>query len=262
MEFQVNNQDVYAYTGNRPFRDDQPVLVFIHGAGMDHTVWLLQSRYFAHHGYSVLAVDLPGHGRSRGEALGSIPALADWIAALLDALAVPQASLIGHSMGSLVALETAARYPERVQRLAMLGTAIPMPVGPPLLAAAEQNDHAAVEMITLWGLATRAHLGGNRVPGLWMSGGTERLLEQAPPGVLHRDLCACNDYAHGLESAAQVTCPVSLILGAEDRMTPVKATRELCQQLSQVQTVVLPDCGHMMMVEQPDGTLNSLINAL
>lgn len=258
MELQVADQTVYAYTGNRPFRDHQPVLVFLHGAGMDHSVWLLQSRYFAHHGYSVLAVDLPGHGRSAGEALESIPALADWTVALVDAAAVEQVALVGHSMGSLVALETAARHPTRVRALALLGTAVPMPVGPPLLAAAQRNDHAAIDMITLWGLGVRAHLGGNRVPGLWMMGGAERLLERAAPGVLYRDLQACNDYQQGLESAANVNCPVHLILGRDDRMTPVKAARELQARLTTVNTQVLTNCGHMMMVESPDETLDAL----
>jgi len=261
MELQVGDQRIYAYTGNRPFREDQPVLVFLHGASMDHSVWLLQSRYFAHHGYSVLAVDLPGHGRSGGEALDSIPALADWTATFLETAGVTQAALVGHSMGSLVALETAARHPTRGRALALLGTAVPMPVGPPLLAAAERDDHAAVEMITLWGLGDRAPLGGNRVPGLWMMGGVERLLERAAPGVLYRDLKACNDYQHGLESAARVQCPVQLILGSEDRMTPVKTARQLQEQLTGARTVVLDDCGHMMMVERPDQTLDALIAA-
>lgn len=261
MELQINDQRVYVYTGNRPARSEQATLVFLHGAGMDHTVWLLQSRYFAHHGYTVLVVDLPGHGRSGGEALESITAMADWSVALLDTLEVQQAALVGHSMGSLIALETAARYPGRVRKLALLGTAVPMSVGPPLLAAAQNNQHAAIDMITLWGLGTRAQLGGNRVPGLWMMGSTERLLERAAPGVLYRDLNACNDYSHGLESAARVTCPAWLILGEGDRMAPPRATRELIQRLPDGHTVVLSDCGHMMMMEQPDRTLDALIAA-
>ena len=261
MELRIVGQPGYAYTGNRPHQQDQPVLVFIHGAGMDHSVWLLQSRYFAHHGYSVLAVDLPGHGRSGGEALDNIPALANWTAALLDAVGAERAALVGHSMGSLVALETAARYPGRVRALALLGSAVPMPVGPPLLAAAEQNDHAAIDMITLWGHAERAQFGGHRVPGLWMTGSAERLLERAAPGVLYRDLRACNNYRHGLESAARVQCPGCLILGNEDRMTPPRAARQLAETLARAQTVLLDDCGHMMMVEKPEQTLDALIAA-
>ncbi|WP_429405041.1 alpha/beta fold hydrolase [Paraburkholderia sp. MM5482-R1] len=95
----VQGKPAYAYTGGKPFDASLPTAVFIHGAEHDHSVWALQSRYFAHHGFGVLAVDLPGHRRSAGPALASIAALADWLAALLDAVGVTRAFVAGHSMG-------------------------------------------------------------------------------------------------------------------------------------------------------------------
>jgi len=257
MELHIDGQSVYAYTGNQTLATDKPALIFIHGAGMDHSVWILQSRYFAYHDYKVLAVDLPGHGRSEGKPLDSIGALADWLAQLID-ISGP-AVLIGHSMGSLAALECAARYPDKVPAIALLGTAVPMSVGPALLQAAAENDPAAIDMIVNWGHSARAHFGGNRAPGLWLTGGGRRLLEQSAPGVLHTDLNACNRYEDGLASAATLRCPALFVLGAKDLMTPPKAARQLMTTIPQTQQVILPDCGHMMMSEKPDETLDALI---
>ena len=139
----------------------------------------------------MLAPDLPGHGRSAGPPLSSIAALADWTAALIDVAGVPAARLVGHSMGSLIALETAARHPRKSARLLSIATAAPMRVSDDLLNAAKANDHAAIDMISLWGEGYHATLGGSETPGLWMLGGAERLLERARPGVLFADLSAC-----------------------------------------------------------------------
>ena len=153
MQFIVQGYPAYAYTGGRPFDAALPAIVFVHGAAFDHSVWQWQSRYFAHHGYSVLAVDLPGHGRSPGTVRTSIEALADWVAALLEAAGVERAAVVGHSMGSLVALETALRHPARVTRLALVGTSAPMAVGEPFIAAARDDSPAALDMETVWGLS-------------------------------------------------------------------------------------------------------------
>ncbi len=213
MELQVDARSVYAYTGTRKLNPALPTVVFVHGSGLDHSVWLLQSRYFAHHGHNVLAVDLPGHGRSQGEPLSSIEAMADWIPQLLDTAGVKTAAVVGHSMGALVTLEVAARHPDRIGSVALLGISVPMPVADPLLDAAKANHHAAIDMITLWGHSYDAQLGGNPMPGMWMTGGALRLLERAGPGVLYNDLKSCNDYVHGLNSAAHVRCPALLRQG-------------------------------------------------
>ena len=122
MILTVQGKPAYAYTGGKAFDASLPTAVFIHGAEHDHSVWALQTRYFAHHGFSVLAVDLPGHCRSAGPALTTVPAMADWLAALLDAAGVQRAFVAGHSMGSLIALDFAGRYPERATHLALLAT--------------------------------------------------------------------------------------------------------------------------------------------
>ena len=222
MQLSVNGIETFVATGGREFDVSQPTIVLLHGAGFDHTAWALHSRWFAHHGYGVLAPDLPGHGRSSGAPLPAIADMADWTAALLDAAGAAKARLVGHSMGSLVALETAARHPARVTALGLIGTAATMTVGPDLLKAAEANDHAAIDMVSIWGLGYQAELGGSLAPGLWMHSGAERVLEQCRPGVLFNDLSACNAYQNALAAAAKIAVPTTLILGERDMMTPAQ----------------------------------------
>jgi pimeloyl-ACP methyl ester carboxylesterase len=125
--------------------------------------------------------------------------------ALINRLGGAKALVIGHSMGSLVALEAAARGPGEIAGLGLIGAAANMPVHPTLLAAAAENHPDAVAMVSLWGLGPEATLGGGETPGLWMLGGAERLLNNAPPGALGVDLAACNAYSGGLAAAAKVT---------------------------------------------------------
>jgi len=254
----VSGRDAFVATGGREFDPALPAVVLLHGAGFDHSTWALHSRWFAHHGFSVLAPDLPGHGRSAGSALRSIAEMADWTAALLDSAQAAKAALIGHSMGSLIALETAARHPAKVSALSLIGTAATMTVGPDLLKAAEMNNPDAIDMVSIWGLGFKAALGGSLAPGLWMHQGAQRVLQQTRPGVLYNDLNACNSYQNALGAAAQVKVPTTFILGERDMMTPAKAGKTLAAATPNSRTVVVPGAGHMIMAEAPDELLAAL----
>jgi pimeloyl-ACP methyl ester carboxylesterase len=258
MLFQVDGREVYAYTGSRAILASQPTVVFLHGAANDHSVWALQSRYFAHHGFNALALDLPGHGRSQGPALASVEAIAQWIVYALDANGIASATLVGHSLGALATLAAAGAAPARVGKLALLGPAVPMPVSDVLLEAARADDHVAYELINGWSHSTPRQIGGNRVPGMWMTGAALRLMERTAPGVLYTDLFACNAYAGGLEAAAAVRCPVLVILGQRDLMAPPKSAVALREALGGARVVTLPGAGHAMMAEQPDAVLDAL----
>lgn len=258
MQLTVDGRAVFAATGGRDFDPALPAVIFVHGAGMDRTVWALQTRFFAYHGRSVLALDLPGHGRSEGPALETIAAIADWLPGLMTAAGLESAALAGHSMGALAVLDCAARHGERVGALALLGAAPKMPVHPDLLAAAAADDHLAFELVNAWGHGPSGHLGGARAPGLWLLGGGERLLERSAPGVLYRDLAACNAYQDGPARAAAVKCPTLLVLGGDDRMTPAKAGRKLAEAIGGARVEVIADSGHMMMSEKPDAALDAL----
>jgi pimeloyl-ACP methyl ester carboxylesterase len=257
MELTVDGSQVYAATGGRPFDAAKPAVIFIHGAGQDHSNWQLPARWFAWHGHAALAPDLPGHGRSDGEALATIPAMAQWIARLMDAAKVERAALVGHSMGGAIALEAAAQFPERISRIALIGTSLAMPVNPALLAAARDAPDEAHRMITSWSLGARAKVGGNPAPGLWMSGGAMALLARNRPGTLHAAFEACNRWKSGPET--RVRCPALLIIGASDSMTPPRIGRQLADKIAGSRTVVIPDSGHMMMAEAPDAVLDALI---
>jgi len=258
----VDTEQVYCYTGAQAPDPAKPWVLFVHGAGMDHTVWMLQSRYFAYHGYNALAIDLPGHGRSQGAVLESIEDSAQWLMRLLDSLGCARAALVGHSMGALIVLDAAGRNSERLSALSMLGVSVPMNVSEGLLEAAAANDPSALDMINIWGHGFGARIGSHPVPGMWMTGGVLRLLEKAAPGVLHADLSACNRYQNGLQRAVNVQCPTLTVVGRQDLMTPGKAARPLLDALPNCRTVTLDRCGHMMMTEQSDAVLDALIEHL
>lgn len=258
MQLTVNDNAAYAYTGGRPFDPTLPAVVFIHGAEHDHCVWVLQTRYLAHHGHAVLAVDLPGHGRSAGTPLASVEAMADWIFALLDAAGVARAALVGHSMGSLIAIECAARHPSRVSAIALVGTAFPMKVSDELLTATRDDEPLAQDMVNIWSHSAYAHYPSNPGPGFWVMGENLRLMQRQKPGVMHADFKACNDYANGLTAAAAVACPALLVTGKRDIMTPPRAARDLGTALRNARTVEIAGSGHALMSEKPDEVLDAL----
>ena len=258
MQLTVKGQTAYVYTGGRTFDRKLPAVVFLHGAQLDHSCWNLQSRWFGHHGFGVLAVDLPGHGRSAGTPLGSIEELAQWVDALLSSVELEQAALVGHSMGSLIAIEAALRFPKRVSRLALLGSTLPMPVSATLLDAAWHNEPKAVAMVNSFSHSFPAQVGGNTVPGLWMMGMNQRLMERQKPGVFGRDMNACNAYARPLTDLSAIRQPTLILAGAQDRMTPPKASRALAGAIATARVEVLAGAGHALMAEQPDRVLDHL----
>ncbi len=258
MLLPVNGSPAYAYTGGKVFNPELATVVFIHGAQHDHSVWILQSRYLAHHGYGVLALDLPGHGRSGGGALATVEAIAAWVIALLDAAGVARAALVGHSMGSLVALEAAGAYADRVAKIALIGTAFPMRVSDELLDATRDAEPLAQDIVNIWSHSTYAAKPSNPGPGFWIVGENLRLMQRIRPGVMHIDFKACNAYAGGSERAAAVRCPALLVLGQDDMMTHPKGARELQAGIAGQRTVLVKSSGHALMAEQPDAVLDAL----
>ena len=258
MRGAVAGAPAYAYSAGRRFEASLPTVVFIHGAACDHSVWALQSRYFAYHGRNVLAVDLPGHGRTAGEPPISVEAAVEWLVAWLDARRVATVELVGHSFGALIALAAAGRHPERVTRAALLGAVAPMPVAEALLAAAQANDPVAYELINGWSFSPGHQLGGNPLPGVWMTRNALRLMERSRPGTLYADLLACHRYTGGLTAAANVRCPVLLIVGQRDLMAPAKNALALSAALTDGRVVTVPDSGHSLMTEAPDVVLDAL----
>jgi pimeloyl-ACP methyl ester carboxylesterase len=262
MDLEVRGETAYAATGGRETDSGKESVVFIHGVGQDHTIWVLPVRYFASHDRNVLAVDLPGHGRSSGAPLETIEEMADWVVEALDSAGIGRAAFVGHSMGSLVALDAAARYPERVRSLAMVGVSFPLAVADPLMTSAEADDHDAIDMLTYWGHSSTAQIGGSPTPGMWMTGGSMRLWERAAPGVIHTDLTACDEYTAGSERASEVKCPTLLLLGERDRMTPARGAESIRQAIPDQDTVVFAGAGHPLLLERSDPILDELIRVV
>jgi len=272
MLVNVQGHEAYCYTGGKHFDASLPTAVFIHGAQNDHSVWILQTRYFAHHGFSVLAVDLPGHGRSHGAPLTTVEALSDWLLALLDAAGVSKAVLIGHSMGSLIALEAASRAPAHItiSGIALVGSAYPMQVSEALLDAANHDQPVAIAMVNKWSHSSFVQKPSSPGPGFYVLGGSQRLMERMAQldqrneaktansdTVFHTDFAACNTYRNGDAAAREIRCPTLFLLGKRDAMTPPKAAGNLSKAIPQAQ-VVLIDSGHALMAEQPDAVLDQL----
>ncbi len=255
MRTHVDGHEVFVGQGSG--HGDGTAILMLHGAGMDHTVWTLPARYFARHGFQVIAPDLPAHGRSGGEALDSIPALAAWSWRLLDALKVEKAVLFGHSMGSLIASAMASLHPDRTLALGLLGTSEPMRVSDPLLNAAGDNHPAAFDMANTWSHSLRGRLGGNPQPGTWLMASGRRLLDRNRPGVYAADFNACNRFDPSTIQTP-LSCPVLVIAGESDQMTPVKAGLGVAKRFSHSTVVKLPGCGHSMLGEKPNEVLDAM----
>lgn len=251
MIAQVDGLSAHAATGATSLERDDPVLVLIHGAGMDGTVWQLQTRFLAHRGIRALAVDLPAHGRSGGEALTTVADMAEWLMRFIETAGFDRVHVAGHSMGAFVALQAAADSPERFASLALLGVADAMPVHPELVRAAADDLPAAAALMAAWGHARPSHLGLNTTPGMWMIGGSRALVENSRPGALSADFSACLAFNRAAELASRVTCPVTIVVGSSDKMTPSRAARRLAQSFTAPTLIELQDAGHMMMHEKP-----------
>ena len=254
MPLNVHGQPCFVSGAENDFNAGLPTVVLGHGAQLDHSVWAAQARGLSEHGFGVLAVDLPGHGRNRDlAALATIEAMADWIIAVLDAAGVRSATLVGHSMGSLIALECAARHPERVNGIALVGTAVPMKVAPALLESTRDDEPGAMAKINVWSHSKEAAQSAAAEANL-------RTMQAQKPGVLHNDFAACNDYAAGLASAAAVRCPALLVSGERDMMTPPKAASGLAAALHSSRTVIIPGAGHNIMGEAPATLTDALVS--
>ena len=258
MKLRINEEQVYLYTNNKDIDPTKPSVMFIHGAGFDHSVWTLFARHFSRHNWNVLAIDLPGHGRSSGETLSSIEAMANWIIDVLDHLSIENVSLVGHSMGSLITLETAARLQIRATKVVLIGSIAPMPVSDPILDATANKPGAAHAMLTSFGFSKQNLMGGNPNPGMWMVSDSMRRYEDEIQAALDLDMRACNAYRNGLEAAKEITAESLMIHGDADRLTPLRATKTLQTTLNNARISIVPGAGHSLMVEDPNHVLDQL----
>ena len=261
MFIEIENEAYYVYTAARHIDPELETIVFVHGTAMDHTVWALQSRYFAYHGYNIMAIDLPGHGQSESTAIADISGYASWLVKVLKHSQVQAIHLVGHSMGALICLEAAAQYGESnppLSSLSLVGFSYPMSVTPRLLDAARDNPSEAYAMMTHW--SHTSAIGGEPNPGFWSTGSQMSMMENSQDGAVFTDLTACDNYDGGQEAMSKVACPILFLSGIQDKMAPAKLARKEAESNPNAEIVLLPSCGHSIMSENPDGVRDALRN--
>jgi pimeloyl-ACP methyl ester carboxylesterase len=254
MYFEVDGKQGFATTGGKPFDNKKPVVMFLHGSGLDHTFWGLHSRFFAFRNYAVLALDLPGHSHSDGPALTSIEAIGDWLNDVAEALDLNNVSIVGHSQGCLNALEFASRYSDRIRSVSFITSGLATPVNPALIEAAEKQPEDAIAMMVGWGFGPAGHLHQGPIPGNSMLAGGRKVMRRNVPNELATDLKASDAYKNGKAAASKITCPVQVLIAGQDKMAPRKATSELVEHLNDPEVHVIPESGHMLPQEAPNKT--------
>lgn len=254
MELMVNGHKTYAATGGKEFDASLPTVLFIHGSGLDHRSWALQTRWFAYNGYSVLAPDFPGHSLSEGDALTSIEAQGQWLVDFLEAAGVDKVHAVGHSQGFLCALELSYKAADKLASLSGIGTAAAIPVNPALIETALESTSKAADLMLQWGFGQQAQLGISAVPGMQPIAIGRQIMASNPLAI---DLQACANYEAGESVAESLDIPTQLVLAGQDRMTPLKAGKALAKTMN-AQVTVIENYGHMLPIEAPKRCLQSL----
>ncbi len=261
LELTVNGHRIWCHTGGQASQAGQPTVVFLHGVLNAHSVWVTQARWFAQHGWNVLAPDLPGHLHSAGNPPRSVEEAAGFLLGLLDVAGIERAALVGHSFGSLIALEAAARAPERVTHRAMVGAAYPMQVSPALIRASLETPQDAIGRVARWSharqLPSTAPFTASELQEASQALMQAVLASNPGTNLMHTGFKACDDYRNGEAAMARVECPSLFLLGAQDVMTPPQAAARLQAGARDGRTVTL-DCGHALMAEDPEGVLQAL----
>ena len=235
---------MFVSTGGMDFDKKKPSILLMHGSGLTHIVWSLHEQFYATQGYNVLSVDLPGHGNSEGPSLKSIEEISDWIKLLMNVLDINKLIIIGHSQGSLVGIDFAARYPNLINGLVLVAGSYKMPVNQDLINYAEAGDEKAVLLMMKWGYeGSKAFIGGNPVKKIINS---SREIRE----VLAVDLNACNNYKGGKESLEKINCPTLCIFGDLDKMVTLEVGNKMALMIKNSEKKVINNCGHMIIFEK------------
>src|SRR5574341_864788 len=217
-------------------------VVFIHGAGSSHLIWGKQIRALGEIARAV-ALDLPGHNKSRSRGRNSIDAYRDVVLRLLDALGFKRAVIIGHSMGGAIAQMLALSHPDRVAGLGLVGTGARLRVLSKILDGLLSDYDQTVRLIV------QLHFAPNPDP-LWLYKSEEQF-RACPPQVAHDDYAACNVF-DVMERIAEIRAPTLVLCGREDRLTPVKYSEFLASKIPNARLILIDGAGHAVMLEKPE----------
>jgi pimeloyl-ACP methyl ester carboxylesterase len=227
--------------------EDKTPLILIHGAGGSYLHWPSEIRRMS--GENILAIDLPGHGASPGEGKEVIDAYASDVIGFMDDLGINQAVITGHSMGSAIAQMLSLDYPERVKALILIGTGAKLRVHPKLIqfCSSESTYPEAVSQVMEWAFTPQADQRLVELAG-------ERMADTSHT-VVHKDFLACDAFDIR-DRVKDINQPVLVICGSEDQMTPVRFSQFLIEELPEAHLEIIPNAGHMAMLEQPEIVAN------
>ena len=254
MNIVVNTHNTFIATGGCAFDSKKPTVVFIHGSGLDHRSWALQSRWFAFHGFSVFAPDFPGHSLSDGKPLKSIEDMGKWLVSALKIAGCESIHLVGHSQGFLVALEAASSLGAKLKTLTAVASALSIPVNESLVETAKKSPGDGADMLLKWGFGSHSQSGISAVPGMQPIGIGRQIMSSNPLAV---DLVACTQYKNGIECAKNIQIPSNVIIATEDKNTPYRFGMELADTLN-AETTCINNAGHMLPIEAPKKTLDAI----
>ncbi len=229
------------YTEAGPHDPALPPILLIHGAGGSRLDWPGVLRRIP--GRRVLTVDLPGHGKSSGPGRERMTDYAADLAGLIEGLAIRRVVVVGHSMGGAVALQLALSYPDRVAGLILLGAGARLRVHPDILNGIVSDPASTTALII-----SQEYAAGTAQASLDRG---QRLMQAVDPTVIHSDFIACDAF-DVMAQLGQIAAPTLVIVGAEDRLAPVKYSEYLAKNMPRARLVVIERAGHMVMLEQPE----------
>ncbi len=246
MPEQTIGEDVIYYAVHQA-PEAHHTLILIHGAGESHLVWPGALRNLP--GATVYALDLPGHGRSRGRGRSSIAEYTDLIVNWMEKVGLSRAVWVGHSMGGAIAQWAALHHPERVAALVLVATGARLRVSPSILEGLRTDFPRTVDLIVEWSWGTNP-------PARLVEEG-RRMLLAMDPAIVEGDYRACDAF-DVMDRLGEIRVPTLVIGGTADRMTPIKYAEYLAAHIPKAELVRIDGAGHMVMLEQPEAVAEAV----
>jgi pimeloyl-ACP methyl ester carboxylesterase len=214
-------------------------LAFVAGSGQDHSAWINQLTALEQD-FNCIGIDLPGHGESAGKGEQSIDAYVEWVKAILEVFSVKKPFLVGHSLGGAICLAFALKYPESISGIVPLGSGMKMPVNPMIFDMLKNDPDTLAATTWKWSVSKKNR---ERLAPYFAARQANR-----NPDVMYGDFQACDRFDI-TEAVSRISVPILLICGADDKMTPLSLTEQLRDLIPRAQMVVVPDAGHLVMIE-------------
>jgi pimeloyl-ACP methyl ester carboxylesterase len=239
---EIDGRKIACWVNNGSFLPDRKTLVFIHGSGGDHTNWIQQYTPLKN-AFNIIALDLPGHGRSEGPGEQEVAAYVEWVKKILDGLGIFNPVLIGHSLGAAICLSFVIRYETVATAVVPVGGGVKMPVNPMILEGLKQDPAAVIGLAAKVSVAKKNR---ERFSSLIIES-----LSLVNPLIIHGDFSAC-DGLDITETVAGIRIPTLVVCGAEDKMTPPSLSQFIRDHVPGASHVLIEGAGHYVMMENPE----------